>query len=142
MPHPCPHHCPPERGGRGLAALAAIIALVIAAAAARPAVRAAETALQVAAITIGAVLALAALGAVAWVAVAVRRHELERRQAWPATIAGRVAHQLQDWQAEAIEPPRRVYGTPIHGQPRLSERGAVRPPGTVAGHGAEHGELY
>ena len=80
MPHPCPHHCPPERGGRGLAALAAIIALVIAAAAARPAVRAAETALQVAAITIGAVLALAALGAVAWVAVAVRRHELERRQ--------------------------------------------------------------
>jgi hypothetical protein len=121
MPHPCPHHCPPERGGRGLAALTAIIALVIAAVAARPAVRAAETALEVAAITIGAVLALGAIAAVAWVAVAVRRHELERRQARPATIAGPVIHHLPDRQAGAIEPPRRVY-RPSCG-PQERERG-------------------
>jgi hypothetical protein len=116
MPHPCPHHCPPERGGRGLAVLAALALVVIGAAAARPVVHAAETVLEVAAITLGIVAGMAAAGAVTWLAVAARRRQAQARPL-PAgqarAIAARTARELPPGQARAIEPPRPVYGSQI-----------------------------
>jgi hypothetical protein len=100
VPHPCPHHCPPERGG-GLAAVAAVIAVVIAVVAAKPVVHAAETVLEIAAITVGAVLGLAATTAVTWAAVAVCRRERERR-----AIAAPSVRALPPARPRAIEAAR------------------------------------
>jgi hypothetical protein len=68
-------------------------------------VHAAETALEVVAITIGAVLGLAAVAAVAWVIVAVRRRPPGRRAITAWTVRA-----LPPGQAREIEPPRPVYG--------------------------------
>jgi hypothetical protein len=115
MPHPCPHHCPPERG-RGLAVAAVVAVVVIASAAARPVVHAAETVLEVAAITAGAVLGLAA---VAVVAIVVTRARRGQRQAY--TLTGRVVRQLPASQGLAIDPPRPVYG-PTYEHPEHQQR--------------------
>jgi hypothetical protein len=68
MPHPCPHHCPPERGGKAVLVLLAVIA---AAALARPAAQIAVTVLEVAAITVGVILGLTAVAAA--ITLAIRR---------------------------------------------------------------------
>jgi hypothetical protein len=68
-------------------------------------VHAAETALEVVANTIGAVLGLAAVAAVAWVIVAVRRRPPGRRAITAWTVRA-----LLPGQAREIEPPRPVYG--------------------------------
>lgn len=103
MPHPCPHHCPPERGG---VAVLAVLAVIAAAVLARPVVHAAETVLEVAAITAGAVLGVAAAGAVVWAVVAARR-----RRGRPYPLAGRPVRSLPAAGVRPIEPPRPVYGT-------------------------------
>lgn len=54
MPHPCPHHCPPEGGGGRGAAVLVVVLAVLAAAVAGPVIHAAEVALQIVLITAGA----------------------------------------------------------------------------------------
>jgi hypothetical protein len=81
--HPCPHHCPPERGS-GLGIVVAIAALVAAGAAVRAAARplehAAKLGLDIAFITLGIFVALAAVAAAAYMAHrAHRRHASDRR---------------------------------------------------------------
>jgi hypothetical protein len=81
--HPCPHHCPSERGS-GLGIIVAIATLVAAGAAVRAAARplehAAELGLDIAFITLGLLVALAAISAAAYVAHrAHRRHVSDRR---------------------------------------------------------------
>ncbi len=109
MPHPCPHHCPPERGS-GLAIVVAIVVLAVAAAAVRSAMPAiehtAELAIEVLVITVASVIGLAAIGASAYVALRVRRSQATRRQA----LSGHSPVTLQAVRSRsarrAIEAPR------------------------------------
>lgn len=99
MPQVCHKHCPPGRGGTAAAVLA-VLAVIIAATLARPVVHAAEAALEVAAITAGAVLGVAvAAGAVA-LAVTARRRAAPR--VYPLTA--RTAQRLSAPRMPAIEP--------------------------------------
>ncbi len=84
-----------------------VLAVIAAAALARPVIHAAVTALEVAAITAGAVLGLAAVAAVAWAVVVVRRRQLGRR-VYP--LAARTAREVPAARVRVIEPPRQVYG--------------------------------
>jgi hypothetical protein len=86
-----------------LAVLGAVV--IVDAAAARPVVHAAETALVVAAITVGAVLGLAAVTAVAWIVMAIRRRQSER-----SAIAAWTVGAPPPGQAPVIEPSPQVYG--------------------------------
>ncbi len=113
MPHPCPHHCPPGRSGP---AVLAVLAVIAAAALARPVVHAAELALEVAAITAGAVLGLAAVAAVVAVTVTARRR---RARVYP--VAGRTVREVPAARVRVIEPPRRLPADELlsaEGRPR------------------------
>ena len=82
MPHPCPHHCPPERGGQALAVAAILVGIGLAVAA-RPVVNAARDVLEVVAIVITAISALAGLAAGVAVAVWLHRQHARTRLAVP-----------------------------------------------------------
>lgn len=107
MPHPCPHHCPPEHGGK-LALAVVVLVLIIAAAVARPAEHAAEEtvrvavdAAEIAGITLGAgiVLAVAVM-----TAMAVRARRRDR-----VAITCRVARQAGTGEpAQAVSAPGRA----------------------------------
>ena len=72
--------------------------------AARPVVHGGQAALEVAAVTLGAVLGLAAIGAIVWIAAVRRRERNHRAMSIPLYRAGG-------------GPPRQLYGTPVNGQP-------------------------
>jgi uncharacterized membrane protein YebE (DUF533 family) len=109
MPHPCPHHCPPERGGLG-AILLVLAVVVIGAAIARPVARAAEVVLEVVLITAASLAGLAVISGVAYVAWRVRRWQAVNRQAIPRQghAALRGAQAVSAPQRRAIEAPRAV----------------------------------
>jgi hypothetical protein len=98
---PCSHHCLPERGGKAALAVLAIV-LIIAMAAARPAMQA----IEVAGITVGVTPIMAVTTAIAFVAVAVRRHQRERQ-----ALRARTVRELPAARAQAIEAPRPVHGS-------------------------------
>lgn len=106
MPHPCPHHCPPEgaKGGLVLAA-AGVAVVVIIARAAEHAARAAEhvavDVLEVAAISLGSAAAVGVLTAVTVLAVRSLRRS---HRALAAGVTG--AQPLSAPQRLAIEAPR------------------------------------
>ena len=102
MPHPCPHHCPPERGGP---VVLVVLAVIAAAVLARPVVHAAATVLEVAAVVVGVVLGLAAVAAVVVLAARTRRHarELSYKRVVPRVAASRPAETLSEPQTRAIE---------------------------------------
>jgi hypothetical protein len=76
MPHPCPHHCPPEGGGIPWALLGVLALVALGAAVAGPVVHAAEIALQIVLITVGVLVGLAMVTAAAVIALKVRHHHL------------------------------------------------------------------
>ena len=99
MPHPCPHHCPPERGGQALA-VAAILAGIGLAIAARPVVNAARDVLEVVAIVIAAISALAGLAAGVAIALWLRRQHATAR-------LGVSRHTPVPWRgSQAVSAPR------------------------------------
>jgi hypothetical protein len=114
MPHPCPHHCPPERG-RGAAVLAALAVLaVIVAATARPVVHAAEDVLEVAAIT-AAVLVVGLVAVVVVWRARRRPHALpvacQAPQALPAAERPVSALPVPTW---AARPRELESGAAVH----------------------------
>jgi hypothetical protein len=111
MPHPCPHHCPPERGsGLGIIiAIAVLIGVVAAIRTAMPAIEhGAELVLEVLVITVASIAGLAAIGAASYVALRIRRSHATARQALashtPAIQRGSQA--LSARRHRAIEAPR------------------------------------
>jgi hypothetical protein len=111
MPHPCPHHCPPERGsGLGIIiAIAVLLGVVAAIRTAMPAIEhGAELVLEVLVITVASITGLAAIGAAAYVALRVHRSQARTRQALashtPAIQRGSQA--LSAPRARAIEAAR------------------------------------
>jgi hypothetical protein len=108
MPHPCPHHCPPERRGTGavLLAVLAVIVIAIARAIARPVEHAAELGLEVAVIAVASVGGLAAIGGIAYAALRARDQHATDRQAI-ARHAPQALNAVQSRTARrAIEAPR------------------------------------
>jgi hypothetical protein len=104
MPHPCPHHCPPE-GGSGLgAAAAAVVLVLIAAAVAGPVIHAAEIALQILVITAGCLAAAALVTVATVIAVRLRRRQLAARP--PVRLVSSRPAQSLPAPRPAIEAPR------------------------------------
>jgi len=113
MPHPCPHHCPPERGsGLGIIiAIAVLIGVVAAIRTAMPAIEhGAELVLEVVAITVASITGLALVGGIAYVALRARASHVTDRQAIPShsrtPVAQRVSWRLSAPRHRAIEAPR------------------------------------
>jgi len=100
----------PGRGGGGPGkAVVIVLAVIVVAGAGRAVVPAALTGLEIALITIGGVLAAAVVAGVTVLIVLTRREALARRDG-TRRIAPAV-RVLPAKRAEAIEPPRPVYGS-------------------------------
>lgn len=79
MPHPCPHHCPPEGGGGLVTAAGVLVLVLIGTAVARPVIHAGEVALDVLVITAGCLAAAGLMSVAAVLALRFRRRQLAAR---------------------------------------------------------------
>jgi hypothetical protein len=101
----------PGRGAGGLGkAVVIVLAVIVLAAAGRAVAPAALTGLEITLITISGVLAAAVVAGVTVLIVLARREALARRDG-TRRIAAPAVRVLPAKRAEAIEPPRPVYGS-------------------------------
>jgi hypothetical protein len=101
----------PGRGAGGLGkAVVIVLAVIVLAAAGRAVAPAALTGLEITLITISGVLAAAVVAGVTVLIVLARREALARRDG-TRRIAAPAVRVLPAKRAEAIEPPRSVYGS-------------------------------
>jgi hypothetical protein len=127
MPHPCPHHCPPEGGGGIIAVAIGVLAVVfVAAAVARPVIHALEVALEIVVITVGGLASAALFTIVAMIAVRVRRRQLAARP--PVRLVSvRPVQAIPAAQPRAIGAARTSSGTPTASGAPISAGWRIRP---------------
>jgi hypothetical protein len=118
----CHAHCPKGGGGAGAVLVLLAVIVAVAAAGAHRIVHAAEDVLEVAVIALASVIALAVLGATAYVALRVHRSHARTRQAVVShTPAIQRGSRALSGTRPAIEPHRVIDGMVIGNE--ISERG-------------------